>query len=927
MNFLLLRPGRWLAVLALASLTWLGGCGGGGGDASPSGSSGAFRVSIDQSSLSFEYIEGTSIFDVPPQYILATASGELPNELYVLATTDGQGINPEIPTEIDGTGARFLVRPAGGLRAGVYRGQLSLYACADDRCARPIGGTPKQVSYTVTVHRQLNGQAPDNLRVVSGESLTFMLPVTLPDNATGFTATPGESSPLKLGAPTPQGLPVTIGGPLRTGRYQHSVFLKCSGACTQTAGVNIFYEVTPPPGGEHGIVLSTRSLTFAASEGRAAPEQAVHIDLPTWGGSARKDLRFSQPSQLGWLKLTPTDTGVSLQATAAHLSRGTYTDQISVIDPGANVAETLFISLTVGEGLIRPADTMVEVNADSTPQDLQRQLTINVNGDAQVGYVASSSKAWLQLPQTSGATGQPLTVRIDPQALHAAEGVGTIATATVTVRPTTAPYSPIQFLVSATVRLPSLSFVMPQQVLADQAQTVQVRGVGLSKVSRIEDLLRLDGQALSNVVRSGDKLTLALPALSEGSHELRIQTHTGLTIAPLTLRAAAPVSLPYAALEPIGQPAAMFYDMGRRALFTLDAAAAKVKRYTWAGGGSRWTVVTHPQALQALGLGHDGEHLLVSDTAGNLSLIHADTFNVKQGPLNWSLSTGMPVPPYGEILNRSNGMAIFRSKPTARLLGTTTSGVDLTDFSLTGAGSALRTSAHLGTSAIMHRRMLVTPDGERALFMSALGTVPGYTTYLSSSPEDTFLAVIGRIDVPMIPNDLLAMSANGDRTLTGWSESERPVDLSELRLWNRQFSQSNQLQWSSAGQDQLVGAALSPDGSKAYVITHPLSDALPQQARLYVFDTTTPLLANQTLMEVGYADLPILTDCAGTACQSDWPRLLTQVSPDGRTLFIAGRKKLLVLPLPETSALSTASRAMVRATAVRRQVNQPVRWR
>ena len=44
-------------------------------------------------------------------------------------------------------------------------------------------------------------QAPAALSVVSGEVLTFELPVTLPDNATGVTAGVGDDSRLKVGTP------------------------------------------------------------------------------------------------------------------------------------------------------------------------------------------------------------------------------------------------------------------------------------------------------------------------------------------------------------------------------------------------------------------------------------------------------------------------------------------------------------------------------------------------------------------------------------------------------------------------------------------------------------------------------------------------------------------------------------------------------
>ena len=921
--------GRCGLAFAFALLTNLAACGGGGGgdsgSASPSGGGGSFRVSLNKTRIAFEFTEGSGGYAVPPEEILASAEGTVPNPLYVLATTDGVGLSPNIPTQISYDGARFRVWPADNLPAGTYSGKLNLYACADEACKQTLAGTPKTVDYSVRVHRRLAAQAPAELSVVSGEVRTFELPVTLPDNATGVTAWVGDDSRLKVGTPIGNQVPVTLGGPLKSGLYTDYISLACTGTCTQVAGVAITYEVKPPAGGEHGLIVAPSSLSFSTTEGAVAPSQAVQIDLPTWGGGQRSKLTYTPSDRSTWLQAVPTATGLTVTASGVGLRAGTYNSSVYITEPATGLTHNLYASLTVGVGLVQPANLALQLTADSRPQDLQWQVPVRVNGGPDVTYTASVDQPWLQLPQAQGRTGQDLTVRVDPLALQRLGDSGR-AFGTVVLRPTSGNYSPIQFTVVADVKLPRLDIVAPQLLMANQAQTVRLRGNGLADVSRLSELLRLDGQPLpSPVVRSGDAFVVPLPALSAGSHELRLTSDTGLAFAPLTLRTVAPVAIPFAALAPIGTSPTLFYDAWRKALYSVDVDGAALRRHAWSGQGSRWSVSRQPDLIQAAGPMPGGDTWMVVTRDGTTTVVDADTWATRHGPFNWSLGNAFRRP-HGPILMRAHGLATYRTE-MGGLFGGGVGAVSVNGLSLTGqVGTPLVTSDLKGI-ATLHEQMLVTADGERALFFRRDGPY-GPSMFLSPALNESLRQVTGLVEGDDSPNALLAMSANGDRTLTAGLDSASLAGLRTLTVWNRDFTQRNEMQWwDTGGADQVVGAALSPDGRRAYVITHPMMDSVPQVATLHVFDTGSVLPAFQVLTPIGSAELPTLADCAGSACQSDWPRLAMTVSMDGKTLFASGRTKLLVLPIPAEDTLVSANSTRVRAAAVRSVTPKAVRWR
>src|SRR5262245_28527357 len=186
---------RLLGIVAsLIALVLLQACGGGGGSGGGNPGNGAgFTITLDRTSIAFTAFEGAF---APTQHISATARGEYTeDELFVGATVEGQGIDPNIQIVIlSDTQARIDVNATSALAAGTYSGRIIFHACADELCNRHVGGTPIAVSYTVTIKRPVR-TTPQILQLtsVSGAGTSGDVGVQFPDGATTFTVEASET--------------------------------------------------------------------------------------------------------------------------------------------------------------------------------------------------------------------------------------------------------------------------------------------------------------------------------------------------------------------------------------------------------------------------------------------------------------------------------------------------------------------------------------------------------------------------------------------------------------------------------------------------------------------------------------------------------------------------------------------------------------
>lgn len=196
------RATAWAAVVVVA------GCGGGGGGG---GSGDGFTITLQSATA---VLEGARGGIAPTASLLATANQDYAGDLFVAAILDGPGLDPVIPIVITGRQATIQLQALPGLAAGTYSGRLQLLACADVGCARKVGGTPLEVSYTV----RITGFAvapPPRLEITPDSTAAALagsvnITAVLPGGGVTGTWTASESSPwLVLAAASG-----SFGGPL-----------------------------------------------------------------------------------------------------------------------------------------------------------------------------------------------------------------------------------------------------------------------------------------------------------------------------------------------------------------------------------------------------------------------------------------------------------------------------------------------------------------------------------------------------------------------------------------------------------------------------------------------------------------------------------------------------------------------------------------
>ena len=103
---------------------------------------------------------------------------------------------------------------------------------------------------------------------------------------------------------------------------------------------------------------------------------------------------------------------------------------------------------------------------------------------------------------------------------------------------------------------------------------------------------------------------------------------------------------------------------------------------------------------------------------------------------------------------------------------------------------------------------------------------------------------------------------------------------------------------------------MSRDGSRLYSYAQYRADA---QARVYVFDTSQAVSGTTDLPILGFIPLADMPSChynPSTYAKCD-PWIGMAISDDGQTLFLAGDRKFIVLPVPSALASAAADKRTV----------------
>ncbi len=869
--------------------------------------------------------------------------------IFLRAEAEGTGLEPVETSSLE-TYAIVMVRSRSTLEPGTYTGTLVVTACLDEECRDKVSGPPLRIPYTVTVlvplatpnpvtmtgghtgadetvtvtlppgteeyqasvtagaswlsvedptatgfrlHAarlprgtyegavriaagnevrlvQVRYEAPPLPLVVTPGSVYLTAPagafasqrvdVLLPDDAMDFGVSVRSGAWLRVSESSSDGVTVEA-FPMPAGVHHASLTIT---AGRETAVVPVTFGVVPDTAGAHGILTSESSITLTAVPGQ--PFALTYLGVTPATGTSSVAWRVEFPGVSGWLTVTEESFGFRILASTDTLGPGGYAAWL-VLSSGPMVPEVRIpIALTIGPALVRPPDREIAVTASTPVGERFGSVPVQVVGSSTrpTAWTATSDSGWLVLDEPSGLAGEVLVYRVDSWELYSLPpGAERIATVTIAQDPSTIP--PTSFVVRLSRKVGAMYSIAPYGQPTGRTNRFVVRGVFTA-----EDLaggLDVDGRVpVTATLLNQRALELHVPPLA-GDGFLHLVNAMGLSDTTLFLDVGTPGPLP-AAFWPIpGEKRGLSYDPLRRAVLVANAGQETLHRYALVG--TAWTASQRSiDDLQDLGMTLDGATLLATTQECVLFLdpvTLADSQSVlcPGGLFTSPRSAGIPVTNDERAWLVQPGGGTFPLRPFL---------YEFRVFPQIPPQYALPYETALSLSR----------DGERLLVSQIDGLYPVPPVISMDASEGALRGA--PYDVPFFRR-------------ASQSDDGRRVLLDAARVYDRAFALIGNVE--APGTWLTVGGVLSPDGARAYVLAYPADweGAGAPHPRIIVYDTSGPP-ASGPLPGLGSFPVSDYPTCRSAAAGCADVQMV--VSPDERTLFIAGNAGVAILPIPGT---------------------------
>jgi hypothetical protein len=661
------------------------------------------------------------------------------------------------------------------------------------------------------------------------------------------------------------------------------------GGGSSTAGSPLPASPTSPPApavsNDPCLTLSPSPLNLTLVQGTATPvriDAKAHCDFPGVINVAVIDNKGVFAPKINVTALTAYDYVAQLQ-TSATLPTGSYDGILEVRlckdDPTVcsqqhkgspwQLPYHVQVNQPVSWSVQNPPALVADGNAATGT--LTTKTAINLSGTASVQWHASvaDNAPWLKLANASGTTNaSSLQVTVDPAEFAKLPNFADY-TAVVTISTDFSDIPPTTIAITLKKAIAAVSDIGPYTLLPLESATVHLRGHGFSALKDLSRL-QISGINVSNVqIVSDSEITMTASAGMTGAANFSVSNSMGVDTGSATLKIIAPASYGYHAFATAGYKGTLRFDAERKALLLVNREQLSVLRYAYAGNGWASSSAAVAGADDAA-LSADGKSLVVTSTSGRLSLLDPVTLTLQSSYQGGTYKFGAYVSSRLAVTN--DGRAWFPQ-------GDQWNSLAYFDLHTHQFGQQ-------GTSYYGGPWFSLSGDGERLVFTQSAAVSPpppvqymdGADGIIRNTPDENFsffyTASQNRDGSRMVFDDYLVR----DKAFAVLGKLVAPAE--------------------PYASFYSYGSVISPDGARTYVMYIDLQANATLKPRIYVFDTSRSAGGN-AFPVLGYFDVPDSpTSCAtGDYCD---PRMSTAITPDGTTLFFAGNKMVLVVPVPST---------------------------
>jgi hypothetical protein len=617
------------------------------------------------------------------------------------------------------------------------------------------------------------------------------------------------------------------------------------------------------------------AIALQVLEGQDAPAATVNITPADTAGAL-----VVTAWKNTWLSAVRNGDGsIKIAASAKNLAPGTYQGGVDVsFASSTSDRVSIPVALTVGRGIVMPAAQSFELRSDTPSSGISGSSVISFNNGVAPAWTATSDQPWLTLLSASGTGNGSVSYQVNPAKLADVPNWSTVS-ARILVR--AQDMVETSFPVTVSKMLPELHAATPSVLAAGSAAEISVSGRGLSQLN-LSGNVRIGTLKPSAVVAHGDDtLLLTVPALAAGDYEVSVLNAWGLSTRKAPFKVLAPAAVKYASIASSGQKYAFQFDAARNALFAVNSSDNKLLRWRLTGGTWQGDSLDVAQ-IGNMGFAPDMRTLYVTSGLTTLLAIDPDTLSVKATlptPINPSIS---PPTPYSLGTGRgSNGLTFTDN---GRIWFTGDQWTNFTYFDMaTQKFGVLRDGERMVN---YHSPNLFAPANGAYVIVAQYSITPTPKLALYSPGLDKASV----LQLPVSDLSRFVISADGTTLLADKSTLVDAATKTILGTLPR------------AAPGIATTVVFSPDGKRLY---RAVTKAVGLEVdHIDVIDVASRKVAGTiAITEQVTANCGNLNSPA-PGCGN--PGLI--VSPLGNALFMGGRERVLVLPVP--AALSQTAQQM-----------------